>query len=93
MRPLLLPSSRSTTMAKSIVKSKFIFYLISFKRAIFKLIFLFLIFRLRFGLLNWGDKFSAQEVKDAFDNMEIDKKGMIDTEDLISMVLGSGDDE
>jgi len=51
------------------------------------------IFRLRYGLLNWGDKFSAQEVKDAFDNMEIDKKGMIDTEDLISMVLGSGDDE
>lgn len=50
-------------------------------------------FRLRYGLLNWGDKFSAQEVKDAFDNMEIDKKGMIDTEDLISMVLGSGDDE
>jgi len=49
--------------------------------------------KLRYGLLNWGDKFSAQEVKDAFDNMEIDKKGMIDTEDLISMVLGSGDDE
>lgn len=50
-------------------------------------------FRLRYGLLNWGDKFSNQEVKDAFDNMEIDKKGLIDTEDLISMVLGSGDDE
>lgn len=50
-------------------------------------------YRLRYGLLNWGDKFSTQEVKDAFDNMEIDKKGMIDTEDLISMVLGSGDDD
>jgi len=49
--------------------------------------------KLRYGLLNWGDKFSTQEVKDAFDNMEIDKKGMIDTEDLISMVLGSGDDD
>ncbi|CAI6361241.1 unnamed protein product [Macrosiphum euphorbiae] len=49
--------------------------------------------KLRYGLLNWGDKFSNQEVKDAFDNMEIDKKGLIDTEDLISMVLGSGDDE
>ncbi|XP_050528795.1 myosin regulatory light chain 2 [Daktulosphaira vitifoliae] len=49
--------------------------------------------KLRYGLLNWGDKFSPKEVSDAFDNMEIDKKGMIDTEDLISMVLGSGDDD
>jgi len=62
-----------------------------FKAQDFKSIIVY--FRLRYGLLNWGDKFSTQEVKDAFDNMEIDKKGMIDTEDLISMVLGSGDDE
>lgn len=54
---------------------------------------LYYFYRLRYGLLNWGDKFSTQEVKDAFDNMEIDKKGLIDTEDLISMVLGSGDDD
>nr|APA33980.1 seminal fluid protein [Nilaparvata lugens] len=48
---------------------------------------------LRHALMTWGDKFTKKEVDEAFDNMVIDKKGMIDTESLIQMLIGGGDDE
>ncbi|XP_034936921.1 myosin regulatory light chain 2 isoform X3 [Chelonus insularis] len=49
--------------------------------------------RLRHALMTYGDKFTAKEVNDAFDNMYIDDKGMIDTPSLIAMLTGAGDDE
>ncbi|XP_011298870.1 myosin regulatory light chain 2 isoform X2 [Fopius arisanus] len=49
--------------------------------------------RLRHALMTFGDKFTAKEVNDAFDNMYIDEKGMIDTPSLIDMLTGKGDDE
>lgn len=48
---------------------------------------------LKHALLSWGDKFSPKEVADAFDCMEIDRNGNIDTEDLIQMLLSGGDEE
>jgi len=44
---------------------------------------------LRNKLMNWGEKFSAGEVDDAFEQMEIDGKGMIDTQKLIAMLTAS----
>jgi len=49
--------------------------------------------RLRKALMTFGDKFSAKEVNDAYDLMYIDDKGRIDTESLIGMILGTGEDE
>ncbi|XP_012281557.1 myosin regulatory light chain 2 isoform X2 [Orussus abietinus] len=49
--------------------------------------------RLRHALQTWGEKFSAKEVNDAYDNMYIDDKGFIDTPSLIAMLTGTGDDE
>lgn len=49
--------------------------------------------RFRHALMTWGDKFSAKEVDDAFDAMEIDDKGRIDTAALINLLTGSQDDE
>ncbi|KAK0092077.1 hypothetical protein PV326_002254 [Microctonus aethiopoides] len=49
--------------------------------------------RLRHALMTYGEKFTAKEVNDAFDNMYIDDKGMIDTQSLIAMLTGTGDDE
>lgn len=43
--------------------------------------------------MNFGEKFTKKEVDEAFDAMEIDRKGMIDTEALIQMMLGGGDEE
>lgn len=48
---------------------------------------------LRKALTTWGDKFSKKEVDEAFDAMEIDRKGMIDTEALIQMMIGGGDED
>lgn len=39
--------------------------------------------------MTWGDKFTAKEVDDAFDAMEIDDNGMIDTAALITLLTGS----
>lgn len=47
--------------------------------------------RMRHALMNWGEKFTKKEVDEAFDAMEIDRKGMIDTEALIQMMIGGGD--
>ncbi|XP_015523025.1 myosin regulatory light chain 2 [Neodiprion pinetum] len=49
--------------------------------------------RLRHALLTWGDKFTPREVNDAFDQMYIDDKGFIDTQSLIAMLTGTGDEE
>ncbi|XP_033207222.1 myosin regulatory light chain 2-like [Belonocnema kinseyi] len=49
--------------------------------------------RLKKSLMTYGDKFTAKEVNDAYDLMYIDDKGKIDTESLINMLLGTGEDE
>ncbi|KAG6822026.1 hypothetical protein H0H92_015599 [Tricholoma furcatifolium] len=48
---------------------------------------------LKHALLTWGDKFTKKEVADAFDAMDIDNQGMIDTEGLVQMLIGGADDE
>ncbi|KAA0845068.1 EF-hand domain-containing protein, partial [Enterobacter hormaechei] len=40
--------------------------------------------KLRHALMSWGDKFSADEVDEAYDQMDIDDKGFIDTGKLIA---------
>lgn len=49
--------------------------------------------KLKHALLSWGDKFAPKEVADAFDAMDIDRNGLIDTEDLIQMLISGGDEE
>ncbi|KAG5320220.1 MLR protein, partial [Pseudoatta argentina] len=49
--------------------------------------------RLRHALVTWGDKFTPKEVNDAFDQMYIDDKGFIDTQSLIAMLTGTGEEE
>ncbi|KAJ8867163.1 hypothetical protein PR048_033027 [Dryococelus australis] len=49
--------------------------------------------KLRHALMTWGDKFSGDEVDDAFDQMVIDDKGYIDTAKLITMLTASAEDE
>ncbi|RZC33944.1 hypothetical protein BDFB_013068 [Asbolus verrucosus] len=49
--------------------------------------------RFRHALMTWGDKFSAKEVDDAFDAMDIDDKGRIDTAALIQLLTAAPEDE
>lgn len=50
--------------------------------------------RLRHALITWGsEKFTSDEVDDAFDQMVIDDKGFIDTAALIEMLTGAGEEE
>ncbi|XP_044006419.1 myosin regulatory light chain 2 isoform X1 [Aphidius gifuensis] len=49
--------------------------------------------RLRHALMTYGEKFTAKECNDAFDNMYIDDKGQIDTQSLIAMLTGKGEEE
>lgn len=49
--------------------------------------------KLRISLTKWGDKFTEDEVDDAFDQMVIDDKGMIDSAALITMLTGSEEGE
>lgn len=49
--------------------------------------------RLRQALMTWGEKFTADEVDDAYDQMVIDNHGMIDTQALISMLTGKDEEE
>lgn len=49
--------------------------------------------KLRTSLITWGDKFTEDEVDDAFDQMVIDDKGFIDTAALITMLTGSEEEE
>jgi len=49
--------------------------------------------KLRHALMTWGDKFSGDEVDDAFEQMTIDNSGMIDTSKLIQMLTASAEEE
>uniref|UniRef100_T1DIR1 Putative myosin regulatory light chain 2 mlc-2 n=1 Tax=Psorophora albipes TaxID=869069 RepID=T1DIR1_9DIPT len=50
--------------------------------------------KFRYALTHWGnDKFTDDEVDDAFDQMIIDDKGFIDTAALISMLTGTEEGE
>ncbi|VEN59676.1 unnamed protein product [Callosobruchus maculatus] len=49
--------------------------------------------RFRHALMTWGDKFTGKEVDDAFDCMEIDDKGRIDTDHLIKLLTAAPEDE
>jgi Ca2+-binding EF-hand superfamily protein len=49
--------------------------------------------KLRHALMTWGDKFSAAEVDDAYDQMTIDNSGRIDTAKLIAMLTASAEEE
>ncbi|KXJ72381.1 myosin regulatory light chain 2 [Aedes albopictus] len=50
--------------------------------------------KFRYALTHWGsDKFSEDEVDDAFDQMIIDDKGFIDTAALIGMLTGTEEGE
>jgi len=49
--------------------------------------------KFRAALMTWGDKYSEQEVDDAFDQFDIDDRGMIDLPQVIEMLTGKGDDE
>jgi Ca2+-binding EF-hand superfamily protein len=49
--------------------------------------------KLRHALMTWGDKFSAAEVDEAFDQMTIDSNGKIDTQKLIQMLTASAEEE
>ena len=53
----------------------------------------FFVSRLRHALTTYGEKFTPKEVNEAFDNMYIDDKGMIDTPSLIAMLTGKGDED
>lgn len=50
-------------------------------------------YRFRHALMTWGDKFSSKEVDDAFDAMDIDDNGRIDTQGLITLLTASKEDE
>lgn len=47
----------------------------------------------RHALMTWGDKFTSKEVDDAFDAMEIDDAGKIDTAALIQLLTGKDEEE
>lgn len=47
----------------------------------------------RHALMTWGDKFTSKEVDDAFDVMDIDDNGRIDTQALITLLTGSQEEE
>ncbi|XP_065207361.1 myosin regulatory light chain 2-like isoform X2 [Planococcus citri] len=49
--------------------------------------------KLKHALITWGDKFSQKEVADAFEAMDIDRNGLIDTEELIQMLIAGGEEE
>jgi len=49
--------------------------------------------KFRTALMTWGERFTADEVDDAYDQMIIDDKGMIDTAALIDMLTGKGEEE
>nr|AIY53682.1 myosin regulatory light chain 2 [Monochamus alternatus] len=49
--------------------------------------------RFRHALMTWGEKFSSKEVDDAFDAMEIDDNGRIDTQALITLLTAAQEDE
>lgn len=49
--------------------------------------------KLRHALMTWGEKFSSDEIDDAYEQMTIDGSGKIDTSKLIQMLTASADEE
>lgn len=49
--------------------------------------------KLRHALMTWGEKFSSDEVDDAYDQMLIDGQGRIDTGSLIAMLTASAQED
>jgi len=49
--------------------------------------------KLRHALMTWGEKFTSDEVDDAYDQMVIDGSGKIDTGKLISMLTAAAEEE
>jgi len=49
--------------------------------------------KFRHALMTWGDKFTAKEVDDAFDAMDIDDNGKIDTQALITLLTAAQEEE
>lgn len=49
--------------------------------------------KLRHALMTWGDKFSAKECDDAYDNFEMDDKGFIETQYLIQLLIGGSKED
>jgi len=45
--------------------------------------------KLRQVLTSFGEKFTQKEVDQAYENFEVDEHGMIDTEDLIELLVGA----
>lgn len=43
--------------------------------------------------MTWGEKFTSKEVDDAFDAMEIDDNGRIDTTALITLLTAKQEEE
>ena len=43
--------------------------------------------------MTWGDKFTSDEVDDAYEQMVIDDAGKIDTGKLIQMLTASAEEE
>lgn len=43
--------------------------------------------------MTWGDKFSAKEVDDAFDAIDIDDNGRIDTQGVITLLTAAAEEE
>jgi Ca2+-binding EF-hand superfamily protein len=49
--------------------------------------------KLKHALMTWGEKFSANEVEDAFEQMVIDNQGRIDTGKLIALLTAAAEEE
>ncbi|ENN70386.1 myosin regulatory light chain 2 [Dendroctonus ponderosae] len=49
--------------------------------------------KFRHALMTWGDKFSAKEVDDAFDAIDIDDNGRIDTQGVITLLTAAAEEE
>ncbi|KAK7078465.1 Myosin regulatory light chain [Halocaridina rubra] len=47
----------------------------------------------RHALMTWGDKYTSQEVDDAFDQFEVDDRGFIETASAIELLTGKADAE
>lgn len=41
--------------------------------------------------MTWGEKYSTQEVDDAFDQFDMDDRGFIDTASVITLLTGKSD--
>ena len=47
----------------------------------------------RHSLMTWGEKFTAQEVDEAFDQFDIDDEGKIDMAGVLELLVGGKKDE